>query len=80
MFVNLALWTRLRTRKGFSVALDGASMKYLWGLVSKNKSVQMFVLQEPRPALEIHNHHSSYEPELDMLCEPVRITFFVSYH
>jgi len=78
MFVNLhlALWTRLRTRTGFSVALDDASMKYIWGLVCKNKSVQMFMLQKPRPTLEIHNRYDYYEPELDMVCESVSNTLF----
>ena len=67
----IALWSRLGNRKGFSIALDNNSKKYIWGLLCKNESIQMFLLQEPRPPLDNYNRYDYVDPEFEVICEPV---------
>ena len=44
VYMFLALWDRLQTRKEFLENLDDASRDYPRGLIYKNKSVKTFAL------------------------------------
>jgi len=74
----IALWSRLGNRKRFSIALDNYSKKYIWGLICKNESIQMFLLQEPRPPLDHYNRYDYVDPEFEVICEPVSSLFVLT--
>ena len=68
----LALWARLDCRKGFSISLDDNSKNYVWSLACKNKSIEMFLLENPRLPLDNYNRYNFLDPEFETICEPVR--------
>jgi hypothetical protein len=66
-----ALWNRLTKRKSFSLALDEHSKRFVWKIICKNESIEMFCLEVPRPPLIDYNRYDNVDPELEIICEPV---------
>ncbi|EFX77102.1 hypothetical protein DAPPUDRAFT_321692 [Daphnia pulex] len=64
------LWIRLTKRKSFSLALDEHSKRFIWKIICKNDSIEMFCLEVPRPPLIDYNRYDNVDPELEIICEP----------
>ena len=67
-----ALLIRLSSRKFFPVALDEQSQTFIWNIICQNEIIEIFVLKEPRPVLVQYNRYENLDPELEIICEPVR--------
>ena len=70
-FPLAALWIRLTKRKNFPLALDEHSKRFIWKIICKNDSIEMFRLQVPRPPLIDYNRYDNVDPELEIIFEPV---------
>lgn len=75
----VALWIRLASRKNFSISLDEQAKTFIWRLVCKNDAVDMFLLVDPRPQLIDYNRYDNLDPDLEIICEPVKVKCLMHY-
>ena len=68
------LWTRLSLRKNFLLALDDSSKNFIWEVIRNDSSIEVFLMEDPRPPLVIFNRYDYLDPELETICEPVSHT------
>ncbi len=62
----------MRSRKNFPLALDEESKRFIWNIIRQNDTIEIFLLAEPRPLLIDYNRYDNLDPELEIICEPVR--------
>ena len=70
---STALWIRLKLRKSFPIALDDESKIFIWKLICEADMIEMFELETPRPPLIPYNRNDHLDPELEIICEPVKM-------
>jgi len=69
---------RLQRRPGFTVPIDDASGSYIWEVAKRLKQVSLFLLDEARPDLIVHDRRDFVDERGNMF-EPVGLRFnFIS--